>query len=159
MKKFLFAIFAAALCAGYLYWSDWNSSFSISGRISVSPRLAKNAAKPNTECFIIVKNMVDIPVAVKHVVNPEFPMEFSLKKEDLLLPNGYKDELKLEVQVNNHGQLGALQPGDMLGRSSAQLTHHARGVQVTVDKMIGVPVLTASTYSDKFKYIFKQTAR
>ena len=159
MKKFLFIVSLAALCAGYFYWSAWDSSFNISGKISVSPRLVKNAAKPNTECFIIVKNMVDIPVAVKHVVNPEFPLEFSVKKEDLLLPNGYKDALKLEVQVNNHGQLGKLQPGDMLGRSGIQLSHHASGVQVTVDKMIGVPVLAAATYSDKFQYIFKQTAR
>lgn len=160
MKKLFAAIVLVAACAGYFYWSAWSSSFSISGKISVSPRLARNAAKPNTECFIIVKNTVDMPVAVKHVVNPVFPMQFTMKKEDLLLPNGYKDTLKLEVQVNNHGKLGQLQPGDMLGRSGNMLTHNARDVQVTVDKMIGVPTLAANTsYSDKFRYIFKQTAR
>jgi len=160
MKKFFIAVTLLAACAGYFYWSAAASSFSISGQISVSPRLAKNAARPNTECFIIVKNTVDMPVAVKHVVNPVFPMQFAMKKEDLLLPNGYKDTLKLEVQVNSHGKLGQLQPGDMMGRSSEILAHNARGVQVTVDKMIGVPTLAANTsYSDKFQYIFKQTAR
>ncbi|HOX23932.1 MAG TPA: hypothetical protein PLL10_10735 [Elusimicrobiales bacterium] len=160
MKKLAVLAAVLAVCAGYFMWSEWRSAFNISGIISVSPRLVRDAAKPNTECFIIVRNTVDIPVAVKHVINPVFPMQFSVKKEDLLLPNAYKDTLKLEVQVNRHGKLGSLQPGDMLGRSSEMLSHNTRGVQVTVDKMIGVPVLAAnSTYGDKFQYIFKQTAR
>lgn len=161
MKKAL--VFVAVLALGaagvYMYPQALKSAFSLSGRVDMTPRLAKLVnARPNMQCFIIVKNAGDIPVAMKQVVNPRFPMEFTINKNDLTLAEAFKGPFKIEVQVNTHGEAGSLKAGDMFGNTEVTAALRASEVNVTVDKMIGMPTLVADYQDNSFR-IFKYAAR
>jgi len=162
LKKLAVLAIAGVMCvAGYaLYPYVLQALFHVSGTVTVSERLAKRAAKPNTVCFVIVKNMGDVPVAIKRVVNPTFPLNFSVKHKDLILSDSWNQQLKVEVQINDHGKVGVLSAGDMFGSADDTIKLFAKDVVVNVDKMMGVPSLIASnTEPDKSAYIFRSAAR
>ncbi|MDD4005108.1 MAG: hypothetical protein PHW69_07900 [Elusimicrobiaceae bacterium] len=161
MKKVLATVMFLALCAAgvFIYPQVLKEAFALSGRIEMTPRLARLVdARPNMQCFIIVKNAGDIPVAVKQVVNPRFPMNFTIDKSDLTLSDASKGPFKVEVQVNTHGEAGSLKAGDMFGNADVSAIVRANNVCVTVDKMMGVPRLVAD-YKDNSMRIFKYAAR
>lgn len=161
MKKVLAAVLLLGLCAAgvFIYPQVLKEAFSLSGRIDITPRLAKLVeARPNMQCFIIVKNAGDIPVAIKQVVNPHFPLDFTVDKSNLTLSQACKGPYKVEVQVNTHGEAGSLKAGDMFGNAEVAAAVRSNGVAVTVDKMIGVPSLVAD-YQDNSLRIFKYAAR
>jgi hypothetical protein len=123
----------------YTYY--WNRSvkegrFNITGTVTVPERLATLAQADNNACAIIVKNMADVPVAIKRVVDPKFPLEFALGEEDLLTEHIDKD-LKLEVQINNHGRLGFIKQGDIFGASEMFVNPTSKNVVVQADKTLG----------------------
>ena len=111
------------------------SAFHISGVIHISPELARRASHPNTVLFIIAKNTADIPVAVKRVVNPVFPLDFNVSPEDLLLPDPWRGRLRLEAQLNDHGQAGDMRPGDMTGNLKNPVYLRKNDIHITIDKM------------------------
>jgi len=161
MKKLVFVLCAVLFAgAGYVtYPSLLRYAFNVSGTIEVSPRLARLAAKPNTVCFIVVKNTGDVPVAIHRIVNPAFPMEYRVTSNDLLLPKPWNGPLNVEVQINHHGRVGKLEAGDMLGRIANPVNFYARNVNVTVDRMMEVPTLQAKKNEDKGQAIFSFSAR
>jgi hypothetical protein len=162
MKKVIALVTFITLCAAgvFIYPYVLKGAFSLSGKINVSPRLAQAAAsRPNTQCFVIVKNMGDVPVAVKQIVNPKFPLEFRIDQKDLILADAWKGPFKMEVQVNSHGQVGELKSGDMFGKLDVPVNFRAKNIEVTIDKSMGVPSLIAQGYEDKSLRIFKYAAR
>ena len=157
MKKLLVAAAAASVvaCAFCLARTVQEGRFNISGTVDVPERLVKIAQADNNSCSIIVKNEADVPVAIKRVVNPKFPLAFHLGEEDLLTPK-LEGDLKLEVQINNHGQLGVLKEGDIFGASAALVRPNANNVLVQADKMTGMPRLARGATRGNF---FRTAAR
>lgn len=117
------------------------SAFYLSGAIHIAPELARRASRPNTVLFIIAKNTADIPVAVKRVVNPVFPLDFHVSSEDLLLPDPWRGKLHLEAQLNDHGQAGDMRPGDMTGKLENPVYLRKSNIHITIDKMADLPSL------------------
>jgi hypothetical protein len=163
MKKILIALIILGVAGTVLYKAAYPSiervAFGISGEINVSRRLARNTRAPNTMCYLIVKNQGDVPVAIKRYVNPVFPLHYEITAKDLMLADAWKEPLKVEVRINNHGQVGELQAGDMFSLQSTTVQLHAIGVNMTVDKMLGVPTLMAGATPDKGNFIFTSAAR
>ena len=93
-----------------------DEGFTLSGRVDVAERLRKPAQADNVSCSIVVKNEADVPIAIKRIINPKFPMNFNIGKEDLLIDD-VEGNIKLEVQINSHGNLGVLKSGDIFGES------------------------------------------
>ena len=122
MKKIFITAAAASLvaCAFCLARTVSEGRFNISGTVTVPERLASMAQADNNSCAIIVKNEADVPVAIKRVVNPKFPLAFTMGEEDLLAAN-LDGNLKLEVQINNHGQLGVVKQGDIFGSADGAI--------------------------------------
>ena len=89
MKKIFITAAAASLvaCAFCLARTVSEGRFNISGTVTVPERLASMAQADNNSCAIIVKNEADVPVAIKRVVNPKFPLSFTMGEEDLLAAN------------------------------------------------------------------------
>ena len=85
MKKIFITAAAASLvaCAFCLARTVSEGRFNISGTVTVPERLASMAQADNNSCAIIVKNEADVPVAIKRVVNPKFPLAFTMGEEDL----------------------------------------------------------------------------
>ena len=152
MKKIL--IIAAALSllvCGYC----WNRTvregrFNISGTVTVPERLASQAQADNNACAIIVKNAADVPVAIKRIVDPKFPLAFTMGEDDLLTES-IDGELKLEVQINNHGQLGLVKQGDIFGTYEERLKPNSKDIVVEADKTLGRVQLARNVKGNFFR--------
>lgn len=154
MKKviiLLIAVIGAAAC--YYYCShlpEQEGRFEVAGTVEVPQRLLQLAQADNNSCAIIVKNEADIPVAIKRVVNPKFPLAFTLGEEDLLTENVAGD-LKLEVQINRHGQLGIIKEGDVFGAAEGTIDAHSKGVTVEAGKTLGKVQLARNVKGNFFR--------
>ena len=157
MRIFLI-IFALAVAA----WGTWTlnkevpqEGFNLAGKVEVAPRLLKSAQANNISCSIVVKNEADVPVAIKRIINPQFPLEFSMDKSDLLI-EGYQGNLKLEVQINSHGKLGVLQSGDIFSEQKNTYLSGQKDIVIVADKMMGKPTLAGGRNKGNF---FRTAAR
>ena len=152
MKKFVFLLALISLGA-YLYCAHRHvqeARFNVTGTITVPQRLAKVAETDNNSCAIIVKNAADVPVAIKRVVNPKFPISSELKENDLLATN-VEGDLKLEVQINNHGKLGVIKEGDIFGTADKMIRPNSKDVLVQADRMTGMPKIARNTRGNFFR--------
>ena len=144
-----------ALGAGICYYyfnhlPQQEGRFEVSGTVQVPERLLQLAQVDNNSCAIIVKNEADIPVAIKRVVNPKFPLNFTLGEEDLLTEQ-LDGDLKLEVQINRHGQLGIIKEGDVFGTADATVTAHSKNVVVEAGKTLGKVQLAKNVKGNFFR--------
>lgn len=152
MKKILTAaaVLSVVVCAFCLARTVSEGRFNISGTVTVPERLARMAEVDNNSCAIIVKNEADVPVAIKRVVNPKFPLEFSMGEEDLLTAS-LDGSLKLEVQINNHGQLGVVKKGDIFGSVEGMIKPNEKHIVVAADKTLGRVQLARNVKGNFFR--------
>ena len=152
MKKFLIilAVVSVFVCGYAWHRTVHEGRFNISGTIVVPERLTALAQADNNACAIIVKNAADVPVAIKRVVDPKFPLSFTLGEEDLLAES-VDGDLKLEVQINNHGQLGFIKQGDIFGASQETIKPNSKDVIVRADKTLGRVQLARSVKGNFFR--------
>jgi hypothetical protein len=152
MRKFVIATTIVVL--GFGGWAVTSGKaakgFSLSGKVEVADRLLKTAEATNVSCAIVVKNEADVPIAIKRVVNPKFPMQFNMDKSDLLI-DSYNGNIKLEVQINSHGNLGVLRRGDIFGEAEGVYTSGQKDILLVADKMIGTPTLAGKTRGNFFR--------
>ena len=154
MKKIiilLIVVLGAGVCYYYFnHLPQQEGRFELSGTVQVPERLLQLAQADNNSCAIIVKNEADIPVAIKRVVNPKFPLEFSMGEEDLLTEN-VEGDLKLEVQINRHGQLGIIKEGDVFGAADGFVTAHSKAITVEAGKTLGKVQLAKNIKGNFFR--------
>lgn len=163
MKKFIFIIIVSGVgIMGYFcYPVVLSSFFKISGEIEIVSRLQKYAEKPNTICFIVAKNSGGIPVAIKKIVNPVFPVSFNITKKDLIIADAWKKPMSVEVYLNQHGEIGKLKAGDMFTEKSKEVKMFDKNINLTISKMMGVPslFLAKKNHPDKSRWMFTTAAR
>jgi len=105
--------------------------FNISGEISI---VTKNYNfKYNNTLFIIVKNSKDIPIAIKKVINPTFPLKFNIKKENIIYPNLLTYNLKVESILNSHGEIGKLKKGDFYSSIPQYSFIFSKNIKINID--------------------------
>lgn len=152
MKKIFISVAAVsvAVCAFCLVRTVSEGRFNLSGTVTVPERLARQAEADNNSCAIIVKNAADVPVAIKRVVNPKFPLQFSMGEDDLLTAS-LDGELKVEVQINNHGQLGVVKQGDIFGAAKTPVKANAKDVVVQADQTLGRVQLARNVKGNFFR--------
>ena len=152
MKKF-FVLLALCSVGAYYFCASRHveeGRFSLSGTITVPERLVSMAEADNNSCAIVVKNEADVPVAIKRIVNPKFPLEFSMGEEDLLAED-VNGNLKLEVQINSHGRLGVLKQGDIFGAVEGTVHPTDKEVLVKADKTLGTVQLARNVKGNFFR--------
>lgn len=152
MKKLVLVVVAIslAICWMCAHRQVRPARFAISGTITVPERLATVAEADNNSCAIIVKNEADVPVAIKRVVNPKFPLAFELGEDDLLAST-VEGNLKLEVQINSHGKLGVIKEGDIFGAAETTVQPNTKEVLIQANKMTGMPRLARNTRGNFFR--------
>ncbi len=153
MKKVIILVVAVAGAVAWYYCSHLPTQegrFELAGTVEVPQRLLQQAQADNNSCAIIVKNEADIPVAIKRVVNPKFPLEFTLGEEDLLTEQ-VEGNLKLEVQINRHGQLGIIKEGDVFGTAEGTVNAHSKGITVEAGKTLGKVQLAKNVKGNFFR--------
>jgi hypothetical protein len=126
-----------ALASGALAGCDLlTGDFSLSGTVDISPRLRDRAPKENAMLFIVAENEGGVPVAVRRIVNPEFPAAFAMSPEDLLVPAVRRREpLKIHAEMNTHGDIGRPRPGDLEGDAAGRVLPGARNVVIALERV------------------------
>ena len=159
MKYFVTVFLLAVLGLGIYFYNHTGvtepQKFVLAGHVEVVDRLLKNAEANNVTCSIIAKNEADVPIAIKRVINPTFPLDFEVTKDDLLI-DSYEGKIKMEVQINSHGSLGVLKSGDIFGSGAQEYTSGSQDILIVADKMIGKPTLAGGRNKGNF---FRTAAR
>ncbi|MBQ2312636.1 MAG: hypothetical protein II183_00535 [Elusimicrobiaceae bacterium] len=154
MKYFVTVFLLATLGLGIYFYSNTGvvppQKFVLAGHVQVADRLLKNAQANNVTCSIIAKNEADVPIAIKRIINPTFPLDFEVTKEDLLI-DSYDGKIKMEVQINSHGSLGVLKSGDIFGSGAQEYSSGSQDILIVADKMIGKPTLTGGRKDNFFR--------
>lgn len=108
-----------------------------SATISGTIRLADQPAQPLPEgaaLFIMARTGSGPPLAVKRIVNPQFPVPYTLGTEDVMLPGrSFTGQVNLSAQVQASGRVGPLRPGDLTGDHARNpVAVGAKGVDVVL---------------------------
>jgi hypothetical protein len=132
------ALLVLALAAGILSGCRlFSRDFRISGTVTIAANLQAKAPRTNSVLFIVATNMGGVPIAVRRIVNPQFPVDFSLNEDDLLVPGSQpKDALLIQVQMNTHGNVGQPMPGDLSGACPDPVRSGERRVHVVIDRRV-----------------------
>lgn len=145
MKKTLLLLFSLGfllLCVYLLYPLTLRAFFLVKGTVEITSELAGRASKPNTMLFLVAKNEGGVPVAVRKIINPVFPLEFQLNPSNLILPDILTKKIYLEAFVNTHGELGAFRNGDLKGSVKSPLFIFNKRVRVVIDTPAKQPVVS-----------------
>ena len=134
-KNFLLFLFFSllAMSAYFIYPFTLRAIFLVRGTAEITSELAERAAKPNTMLFLVAKNEGGVPVAVKKIINPVFPLDFQLTPSDLIMPDILTKKIYLEAFVNSHGNLGVFKNGDLTGSIAAPLFIFSKKNRIRID--------------------------
>ncbi len=113
------------------------SEFFLSGTVTIASALQKRLPANNAVMFIVAKNDGDVPVAVHRIVNPQFPVRFSIEPADLIVPElPANTPLRIEVEMNSHGTVGKPVRGDLKGAQPAPVYPGENRIHVVVDRQV-----------------------
>lgn len=136
MKKTFLLIFILGLLllsAYYVYPSALRAVFLVRGKAEITSELSERAAKPNTMLFLIASNEGGVPVAVKKVINPVFPLDFQITPSDLIMPDILTKKVYLEAFLNSHGKLGVFKSGDCSGSMKSPVFVFSKKNRILID--------------------------
>lgn len=137
MKKLYFLIFLLLTGAAIYLMKNFllAHAFDVSGEITVTGGISDNDFKRNNMLFIIAKNEKDVPLAVKEIINPVFPLKFRLNKKDIILGDLLTADLKLECVLNRSGNLGKMSPGDIYSSAPVKTLLFSKDVRLVLDSV------------------------
>ena len=110
--------------------------FRISGVVEISETLRPAMPGPNSTLFLVALNEGGVPVAVKKVINPVFPVKFEMTPSNLIMPDLLTRKLYLNALMNTHGQLNSPRKGDLKGEVKARIGFRDKGVVFAIDSAV-----------------------
>ena len=134
-KRHLLLLFLCAfLTAAYFaYPFALRVIFLVKGTAQITSEFAERAARPNTMLFLVARNEGGVPVAVKKILNPVFPVDFQMTPSDLILPDVLTKKVYLEAFLNSHGELGVFKNGDCKGSVKTPLFIFSKHNDILID--------------------------
>lgn len=142
LKKISWIILLGA--AGFLAWrfgypAALKYFFRISGTVEISETLKSSLPGPNSMLFLVALNEGGVPVAVKKVINPVFPVKFEMTPSSLIMPDLLTRKLFLNAIVNTHGQLNSPRRGDLRGEVRARIGFRDKDLDFAIDTVVSDP--------------------
>ena len=110
------------------------SGKTIRGVIRVAPALAEKT-KGKAAIFIIARGkQPGPPLAVMRILNPGFPLEFTMSEQNVMLQGvAFAGEVRLIAKLDGDGKVGT-QPGDIFGGARGPVQVGARGVEIVLSQ-------------------------
>lgn len=107
---------------------------TIRGVVRVAPALAEKA-KGKAAIFIIARGkQPGPPLAVMRILNPRFPLEFSMGEQNVMMQGvAFAGEVSLIAKLDADGKVGT-QPGDIFGGARGPVQVGARGVEIVLSQ-------------------------
>ena len=111
---------------------------TIAGTITVEPSLAGKLA--SSDVIYIIARSADRPgppLAVKQILNPQFPLQYTLSSADLMMQGArFQGKVNIVVRLDRDGAAGPPQPGDMEGVYAGNpATVGDQKVDIVINKM------------------------
>ncbi len=108
------------------------SGKTIRGVVRVAPALA-DKAKDKAAIFIIARGkQPGPPLAVMRILNPRFPLEFSMSEQNVMMQGvAFEGEVRLIAKLDGDGKVGT-EPGDIFGGARGPVQVGARGVEIVL---------------------------
>ncbi|OGR68731.1 MAG: hypothetical protein A2081_03245 [Elusimicrobia bacterium GWC2_61_19] len=137
-KLFIWSLLLLAAFAAWRfgYPAALKYFFRASGTVSVSGGLTAALPGANSMLFLVARNDSGVPVAVKKIINPAFPLKFEMTAANLIMPDLLTRRLYLEAMLNTHGQLGAVRRGDLKNEQPVRVTVISKGLTLTLDTAV-----------------------
>ena len=134
-KRHLLILFSGSLLlAAYVFYPfALRTIFLVKGTAQITSDFAERAARPNTMLFLVARNEGGVPVAVKKILNPVFPVDFQMTPSDLILPDVLTKKIYLEAFINSHGELGVFKNGDYMGSVNTPLFIFSKRITILID--------------------------
>lgn len=130
---------SAALAAG----CQWAQRPPITGTVNIDPALLGRAQQPGAVLFVVARNQGGVPVAVREIVNPQFPCRFTLGPEDLVLPDAWNGEMRVTAQLASRLGADGLPVAEVEGAHPVSVTPGSEPVRVYIGAPKAVPWATA----------------
>ncbi len=110
------------------------SGKTIRGVVRVAPALAEKA-KGKTAIFIIARGkQPGPPLAVMRILNPSFPLEFTMSEQNVMLQGmAFAGEVSLIAKLDGDGKVGT-QAGDIFGGARGPVQVGARDVEIVLSQ-------------------------
>lgn len=134
-RRLRWLLFVALACAA-AYWGLPYAlgQFRVGGTITLAAHLRHRIPRTNAVLFIVAKNRGGVALAVRRIVNPQFPIYYILDSADLIVPGSRpKGPFKIVVQMNTHGNVGAPRKGDFEGECPDLVHPGERYAHVVLD--------------------------
>ena len=127
--------------AGFFAWTFGYPAalkyfFRVSGTVGIQGGLLNAMPGPNSMLFLVALNDGGVPVAVKKVINPVFPLKFEMTPANLIMPDLLTRKLYLSALMNTHGQLNAPRKGDLRGEVKARIGFRDIGLTLSLDTVV-----------------------
>ncbi len=139
IKKISWFILLAG--AGFLVWTFGYPAalkyfFRVSGTVAINDGLLTSMPGQNSMLFLVAQNEGGVPVAVKKIINPVFPLKFEMTPSNLIMPDLLTRKLYLSAAMNTHGQLKSTRRGDLKGEVRAQIGFRQKGIAFALDSVV-----------------------
>ena len=110
------------------------SGKTIRGVVRVAPALAEKA-KGKAAIFIIARGkQPGPPLAVMRILNPSFPLEFTMSEQNVMLQGvAFAGEVSLMAKIDGDGKVGT-QAGDIFGGARGPVQVGARDVEIVLSQ-------------------------
>lgn len=129
---------ALAIAAGaLLFWRfGYQASLRYFFKVSGTVKMRASDVPPlpvNTMLFVVAKNESGVPVAVKKIINPVFPLNFEMTPSNLIMPDLLTRRVYLEAFLNMHGRLGVFGKNDFKGEYGAPVAVRSKGIGIQLE--------------------------
>lgn len=110
---------------------------TISGTINVAANV-KAQVDPDAILYIIARQEGGPPLAVKRIIKPQFPVEYTLSQHDAMIPGTrFEGPLTVKARLDKDGNAGPVQAGDITGQNkTGTVLVGAEEVDVTLDTVV-----------------------
>jgi hypothetical protein len=134
-KLFFWSLLLLAVFAAWRfgYPAALKYFFRASGTVSVNAALVPSMPGANGMLFVVARNDSGVPVAVKKIINPVFPVKFEMTSANLIMPDLLTQKLYIEALLNSHGELGAVRRGDLKGELPGSVRVISKKLDITLD--------------------------
>lgn len=144
----LFFLGFILLSAYLIYPFTLRLIFLVGGTAEITAEFAERAAKPNTMFFLVARNEDGVPVAVKRIINPVFPLDFQMTPSNLIMPDILTKKIYLEAFINSHGELGVFKNGDIKGSINSPLYIFSKNNRIVMNTPAKEPVSATTRQQD-----------
>ncbi|MEW5950894.1 MAG: hypothetical protein GX447_09540 [Elusimicrobia bacterium] len=66
---------------------------------------------PNNVLLIAVKNDKGVPIGLKRIINPVYPLETKISRQDIFMPGLVSSKLEIYAEMNKSGEIGSKEKG------------------------------------------------